>query len=706
MTKRRTDKEEPPGSNQTSGAQLVAIVAAFACLLLGINWIFSGAEKPLEEDFAPPSPDSAQPHSMTDTSLLPGLGLNSESSNAPRSVIPLHITNIWDENIKAEYWFDGVPDWLREASLDTGDKSNIRPSDYAGPESCKECHPGNYDNWRGHAHRRMNEIASPETVLGDFSGSASIQFKGGRGTFYTDNDNFRMATEKEGVRRVYQIERTIGSRFFQYYAGKLIEGPDIDENPRREAEHVLPFGYWMDGKEWVPAVRTFRPEDADHYAFDPYGKHHFAEYDIDCGNCHTTMPAGDWMIQSPGMDRLAEYTPREVDFYFTDYLKEVYPKLINASIDLKSLPSTEIANTLELISEHYPTRERSISLGISCEACHYGSAEHVAGSTKEKSDVLPSFFPVSPHLLIKNEDAEYAVGRTAVNKNFTCAKCHSGSRTEYASGHHTFNSTEYADAVRGACYDPKQAAAKSMRQLTCVHCHEPHQGIGKKWPATPQQDDEKCLECHQQFEPEPARVAHTHHPMGSSGARCMNCHMPKIMEGMQDAVRTHRIFSPNHAGNLEANHPNACNLCHLEKNIDWTLTTLKDWYGLDGPVSEAKLAENYPKREQPVGLGWLTGKHHATRLTAAEALIHARHDWAIPALIDQLDSDPFLINRQLTQRGLDEWLGMKLRDLGYQFYMLPDERKKIIARLRDTLLKRAKTQKPASKGKPVAAKKK
>ena len=223
MTKRRTDKEEPPGSNQTSGAQLVAIVAAFACLLLGINWIFSGAEKPLEEDLAPPSPDSAQPHSMTDTNLLPRLGLNSESANAPRSVIPLHITNIWDENIKAEYWFDGVPDWLREASLDTGDKSNIRPSDYAGPESCKECHPGNYDNWRGHAHRRMNEIASPETVLGDFSGSASIQFKGGKGTFYTDNGNFRMATEKEGVRRVYQIERTIGSRFFQYYAGKLIE---------------------------------------------------------------------------------------------------------------------------------------------------------------------------------------------------------------------------------------------------------------------------------------------------------------------------------------------------------------------------------------------------------------------------------------------------------------------------------------------------
>ena len=173
--------------------------------------------------------------------------------------------------------------------------------------------------------------------------------------------------------------------------------------------------------------------------------------------------------------------------------------------------------------------------------------------------------------------------------------------------------------------------------------------------------------------------------------------------GLKLLMALQALFSPNHAGNLEANHPNACNLCHLEKNIDWTLKTLKDWYGLDGPISEAKLAENYPRRDQPVGMGWLTGEHHATRLTAAEALIHARQDWAIPALIDQLDTDPFLINRQLTQRGLDEWLGMKLRDLGYQFYMLPDERKEVIARLRETLLKRARAQKPAAKGKTVAA---
>ena len=183
-------------------------------------------------------------------------------------------------------------------------------------------------------------------------------------------------------------------------------------------------------------------------------------------------------------------------------------------------------------------------------------------------------------------------------------------------------------------------------------------------------------------------MAHTHHPMDSTGARCMNCHMPKISEGLQDATRTHRIFSPTNVDNIEANQPNACNLCHLEKTIDWTVARLSEWHGYDAKASEAKIAANSPNRDGAVGLGWLTGNHHATRLSAAQALILARQGWAIPALIDQLDTDPFLINRQLTQRGLDQWLGVKLRDLGYQFYMTPPERKEAIARLRPELLQR------------------
>ena len=82
----------------------------------------------------------------------------------------------------------------------------------------------------------------------------------------------------------------------------------------------------------------------------------------------------------------------------------------------------------------------------------------------------------------------------------------------------------------------------------------------------------------------------------------MNCHMPRINEGIQEVVRTHMIFSPNRRDMIEANHPNACNLCHTDKTIDWTLTHLKDWYG--NAYSSEKLRGNYPHRELPAVVGW------------------------------------------------------------------------------------------------------
>src|SRR5438132_2996121 len=138
--------------------------------------------------------------------------------------------------------------------------------------------------------------------------------------------------------------------------------------------------------------------------------------------------------------------------------------------------------------------------------------------------------------------------------------------------------------MRGSCYS----------KLRCVDCHNPHRAIGRRWSLASDQDDALCLKCHDRLEPAAQRLAHTHHIAGSPGARCMNCHMPRINEGLQDVVRTHMIYSPTRADMIEANHSNACNLCHLQQPIDWTLRYLKEWYGTK--CDEAKIAANYPHR--------------------------------------------------------------------------------------------------------------
>jgi predicted CXXCH cytochrome family protein len=268
--------------------------------------------------------------------------------------------------------------------------------------------------------------------------------------------------------------------------------------------------------------------------------------------------------------------------------------------------------------------------------------------------------------------AGHDFGRTHDNINWACGRCHVGTRPQFAAGMSTWNSVEYSDAVRGSCYS----------QLTCVHCHNPHQALGPKWTRTPEQDDALCLKCHERLAPAEARVAHTHHPMGSDGARCMNCHMPRLNEGLNEVVRTHMIYSPTRADMIEANHPNACNQCHTDQTIDWTVGRLKAWYGRS--YNEAKLAANYPQRQRPAALGWLQSDNEAVRLVGADSLVRARDRRALPELLDALD-DPYLVNRQFTAKGLQGMLGLRLGDVGYRFYLTTEERRPALERLRARL---------------------
>ncbi|GAG16033.1 unnamed protein product [marine sediment metagenome] len=177
--------------------------------------------------------------------------------------------------------------------------------------------------------------------------------------------------------------------------------------------------------------------------------------------------------------------------------------------------------------------------------------------------------------------------------------------------------------------------------------------------------------------------------------------MPRLTEGLQDVVRTHMIFSPTNRRMIEANQANACNLCHVEKPIDWTLTHLKNWYPDAVPnYSETRIAANYPHRDGSVAVGWVKGKNEFTRMVAADALARAGAKWALPVIIDQLD-DPYVVNRQFTQKALDEMLGIDIRDFGYRFYMSSDERREPLKQLRSELLKKySESDKNAADSKP------
>ncbi len=585
------------------------------------------------------------------------------------------------------YWWNGVAPSVPARALRSVGRSNIRQSDYAGPDACKDCHASNYQKWTTHAHRRMNALATAETVVGDFSGQAVMKYLGGEANFYREQGTNFMRLARDGTVRTYAVVRTIGSRYFQYYAGRMVAGPEPADHPTRQIDHVLPLGYLIDQKEWMPIIHIDE-EKQDGERADAFAGPSDIPYDQSCSVCHTTWAAGDWLMTYSGMTRANYFAPFAGDFNASAYLAEAHPKMFQ-ELNSRTRAKEEILPAAFRKMVELPVSEHAVALGISCEACHNGAKSHAESSTRDRNGLSPLFFPSSSNLFSHGPTRSAVWTRRPPNLNWACARCHSGGRPSYAAGMGTWNAIEFSDGINGSCYLKDPLEKRSQPGLTCVHCHNPHQGIGPKWTRTPQEDDAKCLDCHRKFEAPSARLAHTHHADNSAGSHCMDCHMPKITESLQDVVRTHTIFNPTDPRMIEANQPNACNLCHLKETIDWTLGHLQRWYPAKGSAySEQKLAANYPHRQGPVGLGWLHSPHEGTRLVAADTLARAKARWALPELIAMLD-DPYLSNRRFTQVRLAEMLGLDLRKFGYRFYQTPKEREEPIRKIRAELLRPA-----------------
>ena len=570
-------------------------------------------------------------------------------------------------------WWPAVPEQVTERATKTSreGQSNVHPGDYVGPQHCRRCHPQNHASWSRHSHRLMNAVATDETVRGDFSGRAALHHLGGRATFFRGGGNssgWWMKLVRDDVRRTYRITQTIGSRFYQYYVGRLINGPERAGHQFYTTDHVLPFGYWLDRDQWVPVVHVHRelPElDREDPFADAGVLRRFAPYAQGCNGCHTTFALGDMFTREPL--RLARHAPWQLHWNLGDYLEGNRSEFFSGERAAESISEEELQELGRMLSR-MDAREFGVTLGVSCEACHLGSRRHAANPKQ-----LPEFAPKSPHLLAETSGEGLESGRTHANLNWACGRCHAGSRSEFAAGMGTWNSIEYTDATRGGCYS----------QLKGIDCHDPHQAIGPRWTRTRAQDEAVCLKCHQEFVSEDARRRHSHHLPGSTGDGCLECHMPRINEGLQDVVRTHTIFSPNHRGMLESNHPNACNLCHVERAIDWTLQWLQRWYGTES--ERLDLDRTYADRGEPVGAGWLGSDDEAVRLVGTDAVLRQRAGWSLPLLIDRLD-DEFLINRQFAAKGIEELLGVDLEDLGYRFHGSPAERQPGLVRLREVLL--------------------
>ena len=89
--------------------------------------------------------------------------------------------------------------------------------------------------------------------------------------------------------------------------------------------------------------------------------------------------------------------------------------------------------------------------------------------------------------------------------------------------------------------------------------------------------NEACYQCHESWRED--LTARTHHAADSSGSLCYNCHMPHTSYALYKGIRDHSISIPSVTSIRSNSRPNACNLCHLDKTLEWTARNLANWRG-------------------------------------------------------------------------------------------------------------------------------
>lgn len=432
---------------------------------------------------------------------------------------------------------------------DFATQRDLHRVDYVGSASCTRCHPSHAASFARTFHRTMTRDAARDTVLAPFAGE-TLTYGGFVATMRTEQGvdlepRFVIELAKDGVvvdRAI--VARTVGSHRDQQYLAR------VDDRWIR-----VPLAWDVEESRWMHLNEAFLTPDPlglddDAVSREDYARH-ATVWNDNCVFCHNVGPV-------PGLD---ERTGR--------------------------------------------FETRVAELGVACEACHGPGGEHVRANV----DPFRRYTLHGGGLLdVPDPTIVHPARLSSERASEICGRCHGQritsnvllflrdgdpfvpgdelgrystplSRETTLNGERGVFAERFWDdgTARLTAYEYQgllQSRCASEGGLGCGHCHAMHEGDPRGQIRPSVAGDRMCTQCHSTFATLAASWAHVAEAGLASfrlepaagpdhaSVRCVDCHMPRVVYGLRDAHRSHRIDSPrpNASDRLDA-----CSLCHLDR---------------------------------------------------------------------------------------------------------------------------------------------
>ncbi len=411
---------------------------------------------------------------------------------------------------------------------------------YEGRSSCLECHEKEYTDWSGSHHDLAQDLASKETVLGDFNNNTFIWYEDTNFFYQNDGKFFVNTRDKNGLNQDYEITYVFGVYPLQQY---IIE---------------FPGGYF----QTLAYCWDSRPKEEG-------GQRWFHIYDYE----NEYMEPGD-ILHWTGLNQ-------------------------NWNFMCVECHTTELKKNYDIETDTYNTTWKVID--VSCENCHGPASQHIAWARADQRGENPSN-PDNLYWLVhsvKEDSVQWIFRDNGIAYRETprknqmqvelCARCHSRRRQIYDKfevGHYLMDyyTPQLIDGdflyhpdgqVKDEVYVYGSFLQSSMykHDVTCTDCHDQHtlehhtEGNGI------------CAKCHN---PETFDTpSHHFHKMDSIGSSCVECHMSQTLIMQVDARADHSIRIPRPDISIKTGSTNACIKCHPEEGSQWALDNMIEWYGTD-----------------------------------------------------------------------------------------------------------------------------